>query len=327
MTKATNRRALAVYLVICLLYVSVALRIPEKLSMKRIGAGSGGSSHGMNIRESIEPGRAEGRTEKILEKKATSSPPAIGTAAEGSPAPAATSARTSLNADAGSVSKNVSPPVAAARGSFMVEPCLFISIPITCYAIKEGWLDREALIFSRKDGQNNLWLKPLDILKQQDESGLKHLVTIIGKNRIKEFLKKEDVDIRGDLSPEDIMLGRGYAIERKKLLSLYDRFVPEECNDLFPLVVGQGGVARGKEGFRFVSSAEAAKISTERASEEWRMPNLTGLPIKLAIDNLAVHTARIKVYGSGLVVDQHPKPFERLKGDTECAIYGRLAFE
>ena len=319
MNKATNRRALAVYLVICLLYVSVAFRIPEKLSMKRIDAGSGGSSHGTKIPESIEPGRAEGHAEKIIPKDATSSPPAIAIVAEGSHVPAGTSAR--------SVSENVSPPVTAASGSSMVEPRLFISIPITCYAIKEGWLDREALIFSRKDGQNNLWLKPLDILKQQDESGLKHLVTIIGKNRIKEFLKKEDVDIRGDLSPEDIMLGRGYAIERKKLLSLYDRFVPEECNDLFPLVVGQGGVARGKEGFRFVSSAEAAKIRTERADEEWRMPNLSGLPIKLAIDNLAVHTARIKVYGSGLVVDQHPKPFERLKGDTECAIYGRLAFE
>ena len=64
-----------------------------------------------------------------------------------------------------------------------------------------------------------------------------------------------------------------------------------------------------------------------KEDEEWRMPNLTGLTIKLAIDNLAGHTARIKVHGSGVVVDQYPKPFERLNGDSECAIYGRLASE
>ena len=68
-------------------------------------------------------------------------------------------------------------------------------------------------------------------------------------------------------------------------------------------------------------------MRTEKEDEEWRMPNLAGLPIKLAIDNLAAHTARIKVHGSGVVVDQHPKPFERLKGNPECAIYGRLASE
>ncbi|HME46196.1 MAG TPA: hypothetical protein VKF36_24145 [Syntrophorhabdales bacterium] len=327
MNKATNRRALTVYLVICLLYVSVAFRIPEKLSMKRIGGNPTASSHGMNVQESVEPERAERPIGKTIEKKTASPSSAIATAPRGSRAPAATSVGTSLTTDARSASESGSAPVSAVKGSSVVEPRLFISIPITCYAIKEGWLEREALIFSKKDGQNTLWLKPLDILKQQDESGLKHLVTLIGKNRIKEFLKKEDVDIRGELSPEDIMLGRGYVIEKKKLLSLYDRFVPEECNDLFPLVVGQGGVVKDKEGFRIVSSAEAARMHTEKEGEEWRMPNLNGLPIKLAIDNLAVHTARIKVYGSGLVVDQHPKPFERLRGETECAIYGRLAFE
>jgi hypothetical protein len=327
MNKVTNRRALTVYLVICLLYASVAFRLPEKLSMKRIAEKPNGPSHGMNTRESTGSGNAEARAEEIIEKKAASPSPAIAPVSEGSHAPAATSIRTALSADAQSASGNTFPPLTAVKGNSMVEPHLFISVPITCYAIKEGWLDREALIFSRKDGQNTIWLKPLDILKQQDESGLKHLVTIIGKNRVKEFFKNEAVDIKGDLSPEDIMLGRGYVIEKKKLLSFYDRFVSDECNDLFPLVAAQAGVVKGKEGFRFVSSAEAARMHTEREGAEWRMPNLTGLPIKSAIDNLAVHTARIKVYGSGIVVDQHPKPFERLKGDTECAIYGRLVTE
>jgi hypothetical protein len=316
MNKATNRRALAVVLVICLLYVSVAFRIPEKLSMKRIAVKSHGLSHGLNLQGSIEPNRAEAR----------SPAPTGASVPEASPASVATPVRTPANVDGPKASESAFGAISG-KGNSWVEPRFFISIPITCYAIREGWVDREALIFSRKDGQNSIWLKPLDILKQQDESGIRHLVGIIGKNRIKEFLRREGVDLREDLSPEDSMLGRGYVIEKKKLLSLYDRFVPEECNDLFPLVLAQGGVLRGRGGFQFVSSADAARTRAEKEDEEWRMPNLAGLPIKLAIDNLAAHTSRIKVHGSGFVVDQHPKPFERLKGDPECAIYGRLASE
>jgi len=36
MSKATNRRALAVCVAITLLYVSVAFKLPEKLSMRRM---------------------------------------------------------------------------------------------------------------------------------------------------------------------------------------------------------------------------------------------------------------------------------------------------
>jgi beta-lactam-binding protein with PASTA domain len=66
------------------------------------------------------------------------------------------------------------------------------------------------------------------------------------------------------------------------------------------------------------------RVRTGPEESEWRMPNLEGLPIKAAIDKLAAHTSRIKVHGSGFVVDQSPKAFERLKGNSECAIYGRL---
>ncbi len=325
MNKATNRRALAIYLVICLLYVSVAFRIPEKLSMKRIGARPQVPSHGMDIGESLEPDKAGTRAGKIVEKKTSSPSLVIGPAPEDSSA--ATPTSTSLSVDAQSASESASPAVMTKKGSDWVEPRFFISIPITCYAIKEGWLDQDALIFSRKDGQNTVWLRPLDILKEQDEGGIRHLVSLIGKNRIKEFLKKEAVDIRTDISPDDIVLGRGYMIEKKKLLSLYDRFVSDECNDLFPMVLSQGGVVKRRGGFQFVSSSEAARTRAEREDEEWRMPNLSGLPIKLAIDSLAMHTARIKVHGKGFVVDQNPKPFERLKGDPECSVYGRLASE
>ena len=301
MNKATNRRALAVYLAVCLLYISVAFRVPEKLSMKRIVVRPDASSNGMNIHGSLDLNRAEARAESFVREK----PGSI---------------------DSSSASQKLFPVINAGENG-RIEPHFLISIPVTCHAIQEGWIDRETLIFSKKDEQDNTWLKPLDILKQQDEDSVKALVNLIGKNRLKQFLRKEAVDIREDLSPDDIMLGRGYVIEKKKLLSLYDRFVHEECDALFPLILAQGAIVRGKQGFRLVSSAEAARIRTEKEGENWHMPNLAGLPIKLAIDKLTAHTSRIKIYGSGSVVDQSPKPFERLRPDSECIIYGRLASE
>ncbi len=308
MRNVTNRRALAVFIAVCLLYVTVGFRIPEKLSMKRIGVKPSGASQGLDMRESAEPSIAEARADEIIESRLTPAEPPL----TGRPASAVHEEVPSRAADAG-------------KNRTSVEPRFLISVPIICYAIREGWIDREALIFSRKAGQNNVWSKPLDILKQQDEDSLKSLVSTIGKNRLKEFFKNEAVDIRGELSPEDMALGRGYVIEKKKLISLYDRFVSADCNDLFPLAASEGGVVKGREGFRFVPSAEATRMrSKEQEGEEWRMPDLNGLSVKLAIDRLAVHTARIKVHGSGFVVDQSPKAFERLRGDSECAIYGKL---
>ena len=327
MNKVTNRRALAVYLAICLLYVSVAFRIPDKLSMKRLSIKPGSPSHGMEMSESIESSESKSPGQEAVKKKVVTSSPAVAPVAEAQPSSTTTSVESSPGAEARNSSEKAFTAIATAKGASRVEPRLFISIPITCYAIKEGWLDREALIVSKKDGQNNTWLRPLDILKQHDEDSLKSLVAIIGKDRLKEFMKKEVADIKGELTPEAIMLGRGYVIEKKKLLSLYDRFVSDEWSELFPLVIGHEGVVKGREGFQIVSSMEATRMRKEKEDEEWRMPNLTGLTIKLAIDSLAAHTARIKVHGSGLVIDQYPKPFERIKGDSECAIYGRLASE
>jgi hypothetical protein len=55
------------------------------------------------------------------------------------------------------------------------------------------------------------------------------------------------------------------------------------------------------------------------------MPNLVNLSMRDAIEKLALHTSKIKVYGSGSVVEQNPKAFERTRGETECVIYGRTA--
>jgi exo-beta-1,3-glucanase (GH17 family) len=55
------------------------------------------------------------------------------------------------------------------------------------------------------------------------------------------------------------------------------------------------------------------------------VPNLINLSVRAAIEKLASHTSKIKVYGNGNVVEQSPRAFERTRGETECTIYGRTA--
>jgi hypothetical protein len=57
------------------------------------------------------------------------------------------------------------------------------------------------------------------------------------------------------------------------------------------------------------------------------MPNLANLPIRSAIEKLSTHTSHIKINGSGIVMNQFPRAFERLKGEPECVILGRTQFE
>jgi hypothetical protein len=57
--------------------------------------------------------------------------------------------------------------------------------------------------------------------------------------------------------------------------------------------------------------------------QEWLMPNLINLPSKLALEKLITHTSKIKIMGSGNIAEQYPRPFERIRGEAECVIYGR----
>jgi hypothetical protein len=114
-------------------------------------------------------------------------------------------------------------------------------------------------------------------------------------------------------------LAGGY-LDKRKLLALYNQFVPDACNDLFPLVLAHGGVVKGRQGFQLVSAQEASRMRGDKEEADWRMPNLTGLPLKVAVGKLAPHTSRIKVHGSGFVVDQS---LSRLNGSkaTRSARY------
>ena len=205
-----------------------------------------------------------------------------------------------------------------------MEPSLFIAIPIVVYAIKEGLIEKEGLILIRKEGYNNpSWKKPLDILKDKDEEGLKSVSKAIGKKQIFGFLRKEGITHVQDEGMEDVILGKGYGVEKKKLLGLYDRYVTADYQKLFPFYKDGLGVMKGKNGFEFVRAKEAAKEQHDREGTEWMMPNLSNLTIRAAIEKLSAKTAKIRVHGSGNVTDQEPKPFQRISGETECVIYGR----
>ena len=91
-----------------------------------------------------------------------------------------------------------------AGGKSGIEPSLLISIPIVCYAIRAGWMEKESLIFGKKDAYNNVgWRKPIEILKDHDEQGIRNILNTIGEKRILEFMKKEGFGLKAGLSAED----------------------------------------------------------------------------------------------------------------------------
>jgi len=85
-------------------------------------------------------------------------------------------------------------------------------------------------------------------------------------------------------------------------------------------------VVKTKKGFEFSQAREVHRADREKMEDpEWTMPNVINLSVRAAIEKLALHTSKIKVYGNGNVVEQNPKAFERIRGETECIIYGRTA--
>jgi hypothetical protein len=321
MNKKSKRRAFFVYVIICLLYVIVGFGLPGKMSMTRISDEKLTPSKGMvlplpnsNVVEQVLP--PEGAP------SCTSVPDAATDTAEEAKAPVANDATrpsaVAQSPDAQSV----------AGGKSGIEPSLLISIPIVCYAIREGWLEKESLIFGKKDVYNSVgWRKPIEILKDHDEQGIRNILNTIGEKRMSEFMKKEGLGLNAGLRAEDVILGKGYTVERQRLISLYDRYVSNTCDELFPFMVGDTGITKGGSGFVLTSGKKPGKDGNRAPEEEWMMPNLANLPIRTAVEKLAVHTSRIKIVGTGQVTNQFPRPFERLKGESECLIQGRSQYE
>jgi hypothetical protein len=293
MKKKANRRAFFVCAVICLLYVSVAAKIPEKISFKRISEVKNAIPKNMSITN-------RGGTNETVEK--------------------ATHVKT--HEDAPSVPKKAAQRPAADENQ--IEPSLFISVPLVCFALKERLIDKDGLIAAEKDSKSNVnWKKPIDILKDKDEEGLKNLSRALGSKNILNFLKEEGITFKEKLSDEDMILGKGYFIEKKKLLAIYGTHVTEDYNRIFPFVVSGKGIVKHNGSYALVQIKTELRSRYAKDDQEWMMPNLISLPSKAAIEKLVIHTSKIKVMGSGNIVEQSPKPFERIRGETECVIYGR----
>jgi hypothetical protein len=314
MNKKSKKRAFFVYVVICLFYVLITFRVPEKLSMTRTS-----DAHVVPSNSSILPlpDNAEVAT-RLPPEGAPSCTPVPQSLAE-----TAESVKTLETAKVPSSAITTSRSTNGLQSG--IEPSLLISIPVICYAFREGWLEKDSLIFAKKDAYNNVsWRKPLEILKDHDEEGIRNILNTIGPQRVAEFMKKEGVRLRQNLSAEDVLSGRGYAIEQAKLIDLYDRYVGDSCNEVFPFSLNQVGVARGPRGeFRITRGTEVHGEDTRMTDQEWIMPNLASLPIRAAVEKLTIHTSNIKVYGNGYVLRQSPRPFERVKGQTACIIQGR----
>jgi hypothetical protein len=318
MNKKSKRRAFFVFAVICLLYVVVGSGLPDKMSMTRISDEKQGSSKGM-----VLPLPNTTVVEQVLPSEGapscTTVPEAVTERAEDVKAPIAPDA----NAPAANAQSPDAQSVTAGKSG--IEPSLLISVPIVCYAIREGWLEKESLIFGKKDVYNSVgWRKPIEILKDRDEQGIRNILNTIGEKRMLEFARKEGFGLKAGLRAEDLILGRGYTLEKDRLVSLYDRYVSSTCDELFPFSVGQMGIAKVRSGFVLTSGKEHTGDENRAQQEEWMMPNLANLPIRSAIEKLSTHTSRIRILGNGQVTSQSPRPFERLKGEQECVIQGRM---
>ncbi|OPY69574.1 MAG: hypothetical protein A4E57_01059 [Syntrophorhabdaceae bacterium PtaU1.Bin034] len=320
MNKKSKRRAFFVCAIMCLLYVSVSFRLPQKMSMTRTSDERQVPSEGMMM--PVAGAETGEQKRSSMEKAAhvTVAPAAARETEEKVKAPEINHVQT-VSVDAAPDVKNEK---LALPGGSGVEPSILISIPLVCYAIREGWVEKESLIFGKKDAYNNVrWRKPIEILKDHDEEGIRNILTTIGQKRVLEFMKEEGISPKSGLSAEDLMLGKGYQLDKEKLLSLYEKHVGNTCDEIFPFSVKELGIAKGARGFQLTTGKEGPRDVSRSVEAEWMMPNLTSLPMRLAVKKLAAHTSRVKVYGSGHVVSQSPKAFSRLTGEQECIIQGK----
>jgi hypothetical protein len=205
MNKKANRRAFFVCLFIGLMYASVVFRLPEKINIARISGD-----------KKIMPSSVMGSTSRSKHDISLPEVPASifkNQPAENQPLKVST--------------QQTEPQQAAAAQSALkldgkvIEPNFFIAPPLIAYAIKEGLIERDGLIFTQKEGYNTVnCKKPIDILRDKDEHGLRVIARLIGKRQSLDFLKKEGIVLNQNIDSEKIITGVGYSVEKEKLLSL-----------------------------------------------------------------------------------------------------------
>jgi hypothetical protein len=277
MNKKAKRRAFFVFVLICMAYGAVAIRLNDRLSMRRV--------------TEAEPGAAPSGIHVAMPQRTETTEDADGVRSK---PPESLPVKISQRVDG------------LKRGS---APTL--SVAIIWYAIGQRWVEKEDLIPVPQGASGIIWKRPLDIAREGDGEGLKEIGRMIGKKNLIAFLSREGIPADTTLSPEEILLGKGLEVDKSRVLSLYRTYVPAEW-------------ARNSASTQVATDHHAGSSGD---GDDWMMPNLLNLPLRTALEQLSGYTVRLKVYGNGLVVDQTPKAFERLKGETECIIQGGVGKE
>jgi hypothetical protein len=136
MNKKSKRRAFFVCAIMCLLYVSVSFRLPQKMSMTRTSDERQVPSESMMM--PVAGAETGEQKRSSMEKAAhvTVAPAAARETEEKVKAPEINHVQT-VSVDAAPDVKNEK---LALPGGSGVEPSILISIPLVCYAIREGWV-------------------------------------------------------------------------------------------------------------------------------------------------------------------------------------------
>ncbi|MCX7965551.1 MAG: hypothetical protein N2596_02860 [Syntrophorhabdaceae bacterium] len=296
MNKKAKRKAFFICLTICLMNLLLAIKIPERFDIRRISEDMGSFSNNLSF---MSP---KTQFEK-QEKRA-------------------------IDVEIGNKNRAIPSEITDKETALKnreneIEPMFFISIPILSYMIKNKALEQDVLIPS----SNNTWKKPFQIIRDKDREGIKNLSSLIGKGNIISFLKKVEISYNEGLDAEELLTGIGYTVDKERILAIFDENVDQGWDGLFPFIVEKHTIVKTEKGFKF---ADAKKIILSdkrevKSETEWIMPDLKDLPIRNAIEQLNTKTARIKVFGSGFVMDQYPKANEIVKSDGECILYGRMS--
>lgn len=295
MNKKAKRKAFFICMAICLMNLSLAIKITERFNIKRVSNDRIHYSNELNV--VVSKGHMEKQENKINE------------------------GLTEDKKEPFVLESNIK--VAFKNKENDIEPLFFITVPVLCNMIKNRLIEENMLIPS----SNKTWKKPMEILLDKDLEGIKNLSKAISREDIVRFLKNEDIKFKDDLSTEELLTGKGYVIEKERLIQLFEKYVDERWDELFPIMMDGLAIVKTEKGFQFTNPKKIASNENKLAKKEteWLMPDVRNLSMRNAIELLNKKTAKIKAFGHGFVVDQTPKPNEVVKGDGECILYGRLS--
>lgn len=301
MNKGAKRRAFFVTLFLCVIYLFVFMKWQDKIGIGRTAAVASPVAQNMSLGHGVSGEKDEEHSEAIETKGDDEEKDAGKT-------PVVMPAKKQDNRDFQNPD----------------EPSLFIAVPLVVHALRQGWIEKEGLIpVSDPERCRTRWRKAEEILLDKDEAGLAKIGTMIGRKRLVEVLQQEGIKIDKQIPTDEIISGRGYSMEKEKVLALFTKHVTSDYDRLFPYTVRDKTITRTSAGFQFVQGRRAAHQKSEKDVHEWVVPDVVNMSVKSAIEKMAAHTAHVKVYGSGTITDQRPKAFERTKGEAEIILFGR----